>query len=342
MSKLMKIDLQLFANANTQTTASSGLTAEMKTLYAKELIRVAGPLLIHAQFGETFSVSERNGKTVEFRRWSSFAKATTPLTEGVTPDGVPVVVTTLTKTLEQFGNYTTVSDLLDMTAIDPVIIEVTDKHGENMGLTLDTIVRNELNSGTNVMYAPTSAGVEVTSRANITDDCKLTPTLIARAATFLKKMNAPKIDGSYVAIIHPSVSLDLMTSDKWIDVQKYQNAGNIFNGEIGKLYGVRFVETTEAAVYVGSNGGKNGMAVYSCIFLGKGAYKVLDLASNKPHIIVKPNGSAGANDPLDQRATIGWKAPLYGAKITIPEYILRVEVGSSMSKEDAGSSYTGS
>lgn len=342
MSKLMKIDLQLFANANTQTTQSSGLTAEMKTLYAKELIRVAGPLLIHAQFGETFSVSEGSGKTVEFRRWSSFAKATTPLTEGVTPDGVPVVVTTLPKTLEQFGNYTTVSDVLDMTAIDPVIVEVTDKHGENMGLTLDTIVRNELNSGTNVMYAPTSAGVEVISRGNITDDCKLTPNLIARAATFLKKMNAPKIDGSYVAIIHPSVSLDLMTSDQWIDVQKYQSAGNIFNGEIGKLYGVRFVETTEAAVYVGSNGGKNGMAVYSCIFLGKGAYKVLDLASNKPKIIVKPHGSAGASDPLDQRATIGWKAPLYGAKITIPEYILRVEVGSSMSKEDAGESYSGS
>lgn len=340
MKNFINFDLQLFAELNTQTTGTSALSAEMKTFYSKDLIELAQANLVHAQFGEKLSVPKNGGKTVEFRQFSAFPKATTPLTEGVTPDGVPVKVTSITKTLEEFGAYTAVTDILELTTIDPMIVEITAKHADSMGLTLDTIVRNELNTGTNVIYA-SNGSTEVTSRAKLTKDCKLTAEVIAKAATFLKKQNAPKIDGSYICIIHPSVSFDLVTSDGWIDVQKYSNASNIFEGEIGKLYGVRFVETTEAAVFTGSSGGENGQAVYSCLFLGKGAYKVIDVGGSGASIIVKAKGSAGTADPLDQRSTIGWKIPLFGAKITIPEYIVRVECGSSFSIIDAGSDYTG-
>lgn len=351
MKEYILMDLQLFA-MNVQTTTATpptsdgnggyanGLSDEMKTYYNKTLIERAKPKLVHAQFGEKVSIPPNGGKTIEFREFSAFPKATTPLTEGVTPDGVPLEVTAITKTLAQFGAYTAVSDTLELTAIDNIIVETTGRHADSMGLTLDTITRNELNTATHVIYAPTSLGVEVSQRSGLTGDCKLTLNLIAKAVTELKKANAPKFDGSYVGIIHPSVSYDLMTHKDWIDVNKYANVGAIFDGEIGKLFGVRFVETTEAAYFKGSDGGTNGEAVYSCLFIGKGAYKVIDVASAGARIIVKPKGSAGTADPLDQRSTIGWKIPLYGAKIVINDYIVRVECGSTFSIVDAGSDYT--
>ena len=255
-----KINLQLFAEPNTQTTTTTGvgndLSPEMKTFYSKDLIEMLGANLVHLQFGDPVSLPKHGGKTIEWRKWSKFNKALKPLTEGVTPDGTPIDVGTVTARINQFGEYTTVSDLLEMTAIDNVIVEITAKHGENARLTLDTVVRNKLCCGTNVLYADNTSGdtpEKVNARGQLTADCKLTPDMIARAVATLKKANAPKIDGSYVAIIHPSVSYDLQRNPEFIDVNKYSNAGVIFNGEIGKLYGVRFVESTEAAVFAGED-----------------------------------------------------------------------------------------
>lgn len=329
--KYLFLNLQMFADANTQTTGTSGLSAEMKTFYSKDLIETALPQLVHAQFGEKTSLPPNGGKTIEFRQWSSLDKATTPLTEGVTPSGAPMVVDTITKTLAQYGNYSTVSDVLDMTAIDPVIVEFTSKHADNMAATLDTIVRNELGTCTNVIRPD-----DIASSSLMDSDDRISLALINKAATILKKNNATKIDGSFVCIIHPSVSMDLTNLQGWIDIQSYSQTTHLFEGEIGKLYGVRFVETTEAEIFmnVPDDSDDDPIAIYSCVFLAQGAYKVIDIESSGAGIIVKPAGSGGTSDPLDQRSTIGWKAPLYGAKIAIPEYIVRAEVASSFSAND--------
>lgn len=425
-----KINLQLFAEANVQTTllnaTGNDLSPEMKTFYSKDLIEMLGANLVHLQFGDPVSLPKHGGKTIEWRKWSKFKKALKPLTEGVTPDGTPVDVGTVTARINQFGDYSTVSDLLEMTAIDNTIVEITAKHSENAQVTIDTVVRNKLCCGTNVLYADKVAAdgtvSKVSSRGQLTKECKLTPDMIARAVATLKKANAPKINGSYVAIIHPSVSYDLQRNPEFIDISKYANATAIFNGEIGKLYGVRFVESTEAAIFAGTNvieesegvsavasftvvsakgnvitvnkalnaaqaealagkvvvltttagdktyienvvvrdadgstltldvapavdptsestitaygGGQEGKAVYACLFLGKGAYKVVKLDADNIEVIVKGRGSAGTADPLSQRSTIGWIARGFGAEIAIPEYIVRVECGSYFSDED--------
>lgn len=341
MEKFFELNLQLFADPNSyvQTTTTNetnnSLTSEMKTTYSKYLIERALPQLVHAQFGDKEALPKNGGKTIEWREWSALPKATTALTEGVTPAGVPINVTTISQTLQEFGAYTIYSDTLDLTAIDNVVVEITGKHADSMAMTLDTIVRNELNTGTHVIYAPKAAGTACSDRDDIDATCKLTPALIAKAATHLKKMNAPKIDGSYVCIVHPSVAFDLMTCEGWIDIQKYSNVTNIFNGEIGKLYNVRFVETTEAKVWQGTGDScAENTAVYSCLFFGKGAYKVLDVANLGAEIIVKEKGSAGAADPLNQRGTIGWKIPMFGAKRVIDDYLVRVECGSTFSGTD--------
>ena len=403
---IMELNYQMFADANTQTTG--GLSAEMKTYYGMELLENAKPQLVHNQFAATKPLPVGGGKTVEWRKFGAFDKALKPLTEGVTPDGSGISVSYITKELAQYGDYTTVSDMLDLTAIDDVVLEITDRHGSNMGLTLDTVTRNEIQQGKQVIYAPKIGSdgtkTDVTSRMTLDKDCRMTSELVAKAATQLKKMNAPTFDGKYVCIIHPSVAFDLRQDEAWIAAHQYAAATELFSGEIGELHGVRFVETTEAKIFCGADlasnarnlavkgavannatvafdggtvaagslagryviiggkrhkvlsnttssmtlaeaitaeddaviypgeGGAEGCAVYGCLFVGKGAYGVVDL-SEGTEVIVKPRGSSGTADPLDQRSSVGWKG-IHAAAILYDEYMVRVECGSSYSKED--------
>ena len=314
-------DLQLFAGeANTQTTGHGGLSAEMKTYYGMELLENAKPQLVHNQFAATKPLPTGGGKTVEWRKFGSFEKALTPLTEGVTPDGSGISVSYITKELAQYGDYTTVSDLLDLTAIDDVVLEITDRHGSNMGLTLDTVTREVLAGGTNVIYAP-AGDTAVTSRANLTTASVLTPDLIDQAATALKAQNADAIGESYVAIVHPYVAYDLRRNPEWIDVHKYASPDNIYNGEIGKLAGVRFIETSEAKIWTGT-GCPSGLAVFGTLVLAAHAYAVTEVEGGGLQHIVKQLGAG--EDPLNQRASVGWKA-IKTAERLCEQYMVRIE-----------------
>lgn len=236
-------------------TNPDSLSAEMKTFYDKTLITLAGANLIHEQFGQKRPIPKNGGKTIEFRKFSRLPKALKPITEGVTPDGNKFNVTAVSCTVDQYGDYIEQTDMLELTAVDNTIVEATKELASQAGVTLDTVVRNELNGGTNVMYAPLVAEngteTEILSREDITKDCKLRVKDIFRAAAQLKAVNAPKIGGSYVAIIHPYVAYDLMqeAGDQWVSIQKYASPESLLKGEIGTLGGVRFVESTEAKVF---------------------------------------------------------------------------------------------
>ena len=312
-----KYNLQLFANPNTNTTASEGLSDEMKTYYSDYLIDNAQPELVHDQFGQKHPIPKNGGKKIEFRKFLPFAKATTPIQEGVTPDGQSLSVTKIEATVDQYGAYVTLSDIVQLTAIDNTLLETTKLLGSQAGMTLDTITREVINGGTSVIFAGGKEG-----RASLDETCKLTVDDIYKAARFLKTQNAPKIDGSYVAIIHPDVAYDLMRDDEWIDVHKYSETKEIFEGEIGKIAGVRFVETTEAKIF--ADGGKDGRDVYSTLVLGANAYGVTELTGGGLQHIVKQLGSGGTADPLNQRGTAGWKATKV-AEILVENYMTRIE-----------------
>lgn len=314
-------------NLNTNTTAGSGLSAEMKTYYSDYLIDNAQPNLVHDQFGQKHAIPANGGKTIEFRRFIPFSKATTPLKEGITPDGGKLEVTTLTAEVKQYGHYVTLSDVVQLTSIDNLLVETTELLGAQAGVTLDTITREILNGGTSVMY---SGGKN--ARADLTEADKLTVDDIFRAARFLKNQNAPKIDGSYVAIIHPDVAYDLMRNEEWIDVHKYtDNVDNIYNGEIGKIGGVRFVESTEAKKFEGEGSGSRD--VYSTLVLGAKAYGVTDVTGGGLQHIVKQLGSGGTSDPLDQRGTAGWKA-IKTAERLVENYMIRIESASTFGEAE--------
>ncbi len=323
---LLNVKLDLF-DGNTNITTDSGLTNEMKTFYSDYLIDMAEPELVHDQFGQKHPIPKNGGKTIEFRKYDPLPKALTPLTEGVTPDGQKISMGVVTATVKQYGGFVELSDILLLTAIDNNLVQATKLLGSQAGRTLDTITREVLNGGTNVQYAEG----QVTSRGELSytdaeNNMNLTVDAVRKAVRFLKVMNAPRINGYYAGIIHPDCSYDLMSDPKWVNVKTYADPEGIYEGEIGRIEGVRFVETSEAKVFTGE--GAAGRDVYSTLILGADAYGVTEIAGGGLQHIVKQLGSAGTADPLDQRATAGWKATKVAERLVEP-YMIRIETTST-------------
>ena len=323
MLDIRHLNLQLFADMNTQTTATEGLSGENKTYYSDYLIDLVEAELVHDQFGQKHPIPKNGGKTIEFRQWEPLPEMTTPLQEGVTPDGQDLSMSTIEATVDQYGGYVTISDMLDLTAIDPVLVQGTKAIASQAGRSLDTITREVLNGGTNVQYAEgqveSRAALKYTSEE---DNCNLTVKAIKKAVRTLEGQDAPKIDGYYVAIIHPFCKFDLMNDPEWRKPHEYVNTENIYKNEIGEIAGVRFVQSTRAKKFAGAGAG--GADVYSTLIMGDDAYGVTEITGGGLEHIIKQKGSAGTADPLNQRATCGWKATKV-AELLVPQYMVRVE-----------------
>lgn len=236
---------QTIISGSIQKTTTPGLAPTIREKYlSKVLLKNAEPALVHAQFGEKAQIPKNNGKKIEFRGFNILPKAKKPLTEGVTPKGSGLTMRTVNATLEQYGDYIAMTDQLSDTAIDPVLQQANEQLGLQAGETLDALVADVINAGTNVQYAGGK-----TTRAAIVGN--LTVEEVRKAVRTLKRYKAKPINGSYVAIVHPDVSYDLQSDTNWLDVKKYSDPKDIYSGETGKLYGVRFVETTEAKAFFG-------------------------------------------------------------------------------------------
>lgn len=391
----------------TNTTINSlGTTHLDKTFYDRQLLESARTRFVHAKFGQMRPIPRNSGKRVEFRRWNLFdaAEARQALEEGVTPSGQALSQSNVEALVSQYGAYVEVSDLLDMTGYDQVIAESAELLGEQLGTVVEWVTRDAMNAGNNVQRAGGKS-----SRSALTADDKLTVEEIRKAVRTLKRAKARPFceeerKPHFVCICSPDATFDLQNDALWQDVAKYSNAEQIYSGEIGRLFGVVFVESTEAkifrqsvlnkvaaattnsasfslknapteaeAAYLSKAGNplcigdgsytidsfdasnntvtlaesaslaagaivysedagsvdattKAAMDVHSTLIFGKDAYGVVDVAgSGALQIIIKPHGSAGTQDPLDQRATVGAKVAAYTAAILNDLWILRIE-----------------
>ena len=224
----------------------------MKSYYDRELIHFASPKLVHAQFGQKKPIPSGSGKTIEFRKFSPLEKALVPLSEGVTPKGNALNVTTVESTVEQYGDYITLSDMLTLSSIDSIISETQAVLGDQAGRTLDTVIREKVNAGTNVQYGNGKAdrNLLVGGLANYADNDYLSVAAVKRAVATLKRNNAsPFKDGCFVAIIHPDVANDLTNDPEWKAVKQNVDPDDWYKGSIGKIHGVVFFESTEAKIF---------------------------------------------------------------------------------------------
>lgn len=289
---------------NTQTYAN--LSAEQAEFYSRTLLERLTPELFFMKYGEKKPMPKNNGDTVSFRRWNSLAVATSAITEGLTPDGVDLSVTKLSATVKQYGNWTKFTDKISLVGLDKTATEVTELMGENAGESIDTIVRDVIAAGTNVIY-----GGGVAARNLVTSSSKITAAEILKVRRALKRAKVKPIstpDGQgYLAFVHTDVATDLMQTTEWKDQNTYVNTKNRADGILGKMYGIYFIEADNAPKFAGA--GASSADVYGTLVIGKGAYGVPDIeGSSKPEIIIHEAGSAGSLDPLNQFNTIGWKA----------------------------------
>lgn len=426
---IFNLDLQLFGagdkvlgtegeiNANsgnvTAYAEGEGLSPEMKTYYSDYLIDNAEPALVHDRFAQKHAIPTGNGKSVQFRKYDPLPKLTQPIAEGITPTGQTINMGIVNATVAQYGGYVELTDLLLMTAIDNNLCMATKLLGSQAGRTLDTISREVLVGGTNVQYAEGSVSSRsqlVGGNDNREDNHYLTVDAVRKAVRFLKNQNAEKIDGAFVAIIHPDCAYDLMSDPNWKYPHQYADPSAIFEGEIGRIEGVRFIESTEAKVfhaedlaenartltvstaangsatvsfktdasvsegalvgrevlidgkkyYVSANtsssmtlctdstkataasvtcsenaiiypgeAGANGVDVYATLVFGENAYGTTTLADGGLEHIVKQLGSAGSSDPLNQRATVGWKATKVTVRL-VEAFMIRIETAASV------------
>ena len=401
-------------NSNT-TISTAESTYSNKTFYDRALLEIAKTRLVHASYGQKRSIPRNSGKRVEFRRYELFTPDANALVleEGVTPAGQSLAQSKIEAEVKQYGAYVEVSDLLDLTSFDPVLTESTELLGEQLGTVVEWITRDAMCAGTNVQYANGK-----TNRLSLEAGDKLTVTEIRKAVRSLKKAKARmfnNVDGGtvrkphFVCICSPDATYDLQSDPLWQDVSKYSDVEQIYSGEIGRLFGVVFVESTEAKVFsqsvhttvaahsagsaivtlanisdsaalyliagakikIGSteytvascnptaktvtlsatvagaiatgtvvysedagildNTTKKGTDIHATLVFGADAYGIIDVdGEGCLQTIVKPVGSGGASDPLDQRATVGAKVAAFTAKILNNLWIVRVEHGVSL------------
>lgn len=334
-----------YVNANSGATeAFSGantLSPELKTFYDTELLHNTRVELYYAQFGKKQPLPANHGKTVEWRKWNTFAKAQ-QLQEGVIPNGQKFGVSAKTGTINQYGTYAAVSDRLEMRAYDDVILGATEEMGASAAETQETLIRDALLTNTNVLYCDNVSLADGTvastptapneMEASDTQMSMLTPNMVAKAVTKLKKDRVPTIGGKYYAVIHPSVAYDLRKSDAWMEAHKYAAPGEIFNGEIGELHGCRFIEDVFAPVLAEDYVNKAGTVTYATYFFGKDSFGIIDPEGGALQMIVHDKSEIGG--PLDQFSTVGYKLETNGATILYPERILRLMSCSSFSGTD--------
>ena len=311
-----------YTSANTNMTASTGLTPGMQTYYNRELLRTFEPELVHLQFGDEHRMPENSGLVMNMRKIIPLEANTNTLSEGEPGESVMLTETEVTVKLEQYGEYARCTDKLDLSHLDMNILRKTKLFGDAGARSIDAVVREELATCTNVIYAGGK-----TSRSALTSADKLTTKELRKAVRKLKKAHAQTFGGYYIAIVGPDTFYDLQDDETFVAVSRYQDKEAVYTGEIGRLFGVRIVESTEAKIF--ENAGASSADVASIIVLGQYAYGYTSWKGAKPRVIVKPVGSAGTNDPLDQISTIGWKMDGFGVKMLQPEYAVRIECGFS-------------
>ena len=336
------------ANPSTNT-----LAPELKTFYDTELLENARTEMFYAQFGRKQRLPKNGGTTIEWRKFNTFDRAS-ELKEGVIPTGQQFGSSSITASISQYGTYTPITDKLEMRAYDNVILAATEEMGASAAATQETLIRDALLVGTNVMYCdnvdvngdvistPTSPATMGAGGGSSNSDgwALLTPTMVNKAVTKMKKDRVPRINGKYYAVIHPSVAYDLRQSKEWREAPKYAATSEIFNGEIGELHGCRFIEDTFAPIlggsyiYSGSTTYKNKSdgVTYATYFFGKDGFGIVDPEGGGLEMIIHDKDEIGG--PLNQFSTIGYKFETNGATILYPERVLRVMSVSSYSATD--------
>lgn len=296
-------------------TTTSTLSSVVKAYYDKRFLMRAEANFVYKQLGRIGVIPRNEGKTVVWNRYTNPTAKTTALTEGTDPTPSGLSATLISATISQYGNYEQVTDILSLSAIDNTISSAIDLLAYEAALTIDTVIRDVVMAGGTALYAS-----GVANRTSIAASNVATVADVRKAVRELKGNNAkPMETGSFMAVIHPDVEYDLQGDSNWVSAVQYTTAGvdRIYNGEVGKLYGVRFLNTTQAPIL--TNLGSAGTEVYQSMFFGQEAFGVSELQGLSTFV-----DSPSPRSALRLYSDVGWKAG-FAAKELNSAFAVRLE-----------------
>lgn len=302
-----------------QTT--SGLSPEMSTYYEKVFLARAEYEYVHNQGAQMRDMPANEGKVVYFTRHTPLATATTALTEGVNPAEVNLTATTVSATLAEYGNTVRISKFLSLTSIDANNKEKIEVVGQNMGETLDELTRNELFTGATVQFAGAKSALTAVAATDV-----LSVDEIRKAVRTLKKNKARRYQdpvAPWIGKVGPDTSYDLQRDSTFVNADIYDNgAEKLYNGELGKIAGVRLLETAN------QKSESSTATVYSNFIHGSDAFGCINLTGDKPQLYIIPHTQIDSGNPAGRFSMVSWAAA-YVCKTLNSSWIVNIKCGAS-------------
>jgi N4-gp56 family major capsid protein len=299
-----------------QTT--TGLSQEISTYYERVFLARALKRLIHEQGAQKKTVPAGEGKTVNFTRHTPLAVASSALTEGGSITEVDLTASTVSATLAEYGNVAKIARFLSTTSIDRNNKEKIEVFGQNMGETLDTLCRTELVSGGTTQLAGGKSNITAVAASDV-----MSASEIKKAVRTLEGNSALRYDdGFFLGKIQPYTWYDLVGDSTWVNAKTYSDVRDLYMGEVGELFGVRFMLTNNGHT------SSSTVTVYSNLIHGKESFGVMDLATDSPKLYIKTPGANDTSNPADRYSTIAW-AGSYVAKVLNSNWIINVKTGAT-------------
>lgn len=293
----------------TSTTLTNA--ANLHLYYEKKLLSTLEPRLVLMPLGKKQRLPKGNGKQVKWLRYSAIAGSTSPLSEGTPPSEISFSTSNVTANVVQYGQFAKVSDLLSDTAIDPVLENLSERFGIAASKTIEELIVSELANNCANQNVNNRANFAAIQASDLISHKELIEAMIRQKADFI----GPHESGQYVVVLHPRAEYDLMVDSQagsWLDIQKGVDNKPLLNGEVARMYGMRFLVSDKMLTSAGTGAG--GIDVVQSFVIGEEAFGVVELNGDAMKMFIKRHGSAGANDPLDQFATVGYKIHGFAVK----------------------------
>lgn len=299
------------------------LSTQVSTLYEKKFLTSAYAMLNHQEGGQKRSIQNGEGKSVVFNRYAPKAVTTTPLTEGSEPDETSLTPQAVSCTLAEYGDSTRISRFHTLVGIDQNNMNAIENIGEQMGRTLDTLTRAELDTG---FTAQLAGGKSAVSDIAISD--VLSVSEIRKAVRTLQSNNAPTYDDNmYLGKIAPYPLFDLQGDSNWVNASIYRdNDKRVYTGEVGKIFGTRWIMTTNQKEY--ANAGASNADLTATFLHGKEAFGVYDLSKDAPKLYILPNTEIDSGRRTGRSSIVSW-AGAHVTKVLNSGFGINIKVGST-------------
>ncbi|PFH12850.1 N4-gp56 family major capsid protein [Burkholderia sp. JKS000303] len=343
----------------TAVTQYGDISPRVAAYAVSQLLKRGLPYLVLEKFGQTYPIPNNSTKVAKFRRYflagatggagdgnpaNAFNTplAITPLVEGVTPTGKKLANQDYTVTLQQYGDYLTITDVVMDTAEDQVLQQATEALGESAAQTIETIRFNVLKAGVNVFYANGSVRTSVNTAISTAMQRKVTTALTRQNAKRITQIvkstpdfRTEPVEAAFIGLVHPDLESDIRNMTGFVPTKQYGTV-TPWENEIGSVETVRYLQSTIFAPWADAGGSAGAMRstsgtsadVYPVLYLGRDAYGIVPLKGKDSLVPMVVNPKPAAGDPLAQRGTVGWKA-MTAAVILNDCWMARLEVAAT-------------